>query len=188
MTFPRFAIIEDNALVRLGLQNILEDIIPVAEVVPIQSFEDYQKCDTEGFAHCFISSRIFFEHTTFFKQNHIRCIVLVNGDMTINGIITLNVCQSEKGLVRNILALNRMGHGSEMVSINHKPQLTPREIEIAILLAKGMISKEVADHLNISVNTAITHRQNIVEKLQARSLADIIVYLVRNGLMDLSEI
>jgi DNA-binding NarL/FixJ family response regulator len=53
---------------------------------------------------------------------------------------------------------------------------------VALLLCQGSINKEVADKLNISVTTVITHRKNIMEKLGARSLADVIVYCVMNGI------
>jgi DNA-binding NarL/FixJ family response regulator len=59
---------------------------------------------------------------------------------------------------------------------------------VAILLAKGHINKEIADLLNISVTTVITHRKNIMEKLHAHSLADIILYVVMNGLVDVGEL
>ena len=55
-------------------------------------------------------------------------------------------------------------------------------------MAKGNINKEIADRLNISITTVITHRKNIMEKLQARSLADIIIYVVMNGLADIGEL
>ena len=66
--------------------------------------------------------------------------------------------------------------------------LSPREIEVAVLLSKGCINKEVADRLDISLATAISHRKNIMDKLHARSLADVIVYVVMNGLADVSEL
>ena len=78
-----------------------------------------------------------------------------------------------------------------MPSHSHKPSeliLSPREIEVALLLSKGCINKEVADRLNISLATVISHRKNIMDKLHARSLADIIVYVVMNGLADVSEL
>ena len=74
---------------------------------------------------------------------------------------------------------------------SHKPSeliLSPREIEVAVLLSKGYINKEVADRLDISLATVISHRKNIMDKLHARSLADIIVYVVMNGLADVSEL
>ena len=66
--------------------------------------------------------------------------------------------------------------------------LTPRETEVAVLLSKGFINKEVADRLNINLTTVISHRKNIMDKLHARSLADIIVYVVMNGLAEVSEL
>jgi DNA-binding NarL/FixJ family response regulator len=69
-----------------------------------------------------------------------------------------------------------------------EPLLSAREMEVAVLLAKGLINKEIGDRLNISVTTVITHRKNIMEKLHARSLADIIIYAVMNGLVDVGEI
>jgi DNA-binding CsgD family transcriptional regulator len=195
MNLPRFAIIEPNILTGLGLQAILEDIIPVAEIKLLQTFEEVCDLDTNMFVHFFVSSRIYFEHTQFFRQQAARSIVLVNGDMTINGVKTINVCQKEKQLVRDILALNRNHHGPHgSMPMPHSPQktaeqiLTPREIEVALLLSKGCINKEVADRLDISLATVISHRKNIMDKLHARSLADVIVYVVMNGLADVSEL
>jgi DNA-binding CsgD family transcriptional regulator len=194
---PRFAIIEPNILTGLGLQAILEDIIPVAEIKLLQTFEEVEMLDTNQYVHFFVSSRIYFEHTQFFRQQAARSIVLVNGDMTINGVKTINICQKEKELVRDILALNRNTHGPHgcmpMPMPPSHPQkeeqlLSPREIEVALLLSKGYINKEVAERLNISLTTAISHRKNIMDKLHARSLADIIVYVVMNGLADVSEL
>ena len=54
--------------------------------------------------------------------------------------------------------------------------------------AKSLINKEIADRLHISTNTAITHRKNIMDKLHARSLVDVIIYAVINGLVDVGEL
>ncbi len=197
---PKLAIIDSNILSGLGLQSILEEIIPVAEVILIDRFEDIHKLNIGEYAHFFVASRIFFEHNHFFRTNNMRCIVLVNGEMSIAGVKTINVCQSEKGLVRDIISLNRMNHGPEgpvplpyPVSKGHnqKPTamlLSQREAEVAILLSKGLINKEIADRLNISLTTVISHRKNIMDKLHARSLADIIIYVVMNNLADISEL
>lgn len=47
--------------------------------------------------------------------------------------------------------------------------LTSREIEILALISKGIISKEIAAELNISINTVNRHRQNILEKLNVNN-------------------
>ena len=62
-------------------------------------------------------------------------------------------------------------------------RLTPREREILQLLAEGKSNKEVANLLNISVNTAEAHRANIMLKLDFHSLAELIMYAIRNNII-----
>jgi len=64
-----------------------------------------------------------------------------------------------------------------------RSRLTPREREILQLVAEGKSNKEVATILNISVNTAEVHRANIMLKLDLRSLADLVMYAVRNKII-----
>jgi DNA-binding NarL/FixJ family response regulator len=63
------------------------------------------------------------------------------------------------------------------------PQLTPREREVLQLLAEGRTSKGVAVILNISVKTAETHRSNLMFKLNLHSLAQLVLYAVRNEII-----
>jgi len=63
------------------------------------------------------------------------------------------------------------------------PQLTPREREVIQLLAEGKSSKEVACLLNLSTKTAETHRSNIMRKLGFHSIRDIVVYAVKNNII-----
>lgn len=207
------AIIDSNILAALGMQQILKDIVPTVDISIFISFAELQRADEGQFAHYFVASRIFFENAAFFRQHARRTIVLVNGELQIAGVPTLNVCQSEAMLAKTILNIHRMGHpqghpmghpgglptghpeGHPMghplnvgASVPSAPVLSTRETEVAILLAKGFINKEIADQLNIGVTTVITHRKNIMEKLHARSLADIIIYTVLNGLVDVGEL
>lgn len=191
----KIAIIDSNILACMGLERILEELIPVAEIVTCESFEELESKDEAEFIHYFVSSRIYFEHTAYFRAKSGRSIVMVGGEMSINGVATLNVCQGEAALVRDLLALKRHGHheniplsvssqgmGHPHTTSSKETLLSTRETEVALLLCQGCINKEVADKLNISVTTVITHRKNIMEKLGARSLADVIVYCVMNGI------
>jgi DNA-binding NarL/FixJ family response regulator len=65
------------------------------------------------------------------------------------------------------------------------PQLTSREREVLQLLAEGNRSKDVAAILNISVKTAETHRANLMSKLNLHSIAQLVVYAVRNDVINL---
>lgn len=213
------AIVDSNILSALGLQQILTDMMPSLETRVFVTFSDLEASE-DCFVHYFVASRIYFEHTAFFRAQPRRTIVLVNGELQIQGVPTINVCQDEKMIVKSIMALHRQAHpkGHPQSPPHGHPQslphghpqshhngqldttplpseggaggrsLTAREIEVTVLLAKGLINKEIADRLFISTTTVITHRKNIMEKLHARSLVDIIVYAVMNGLVDLGEL
>ncbi len=59
--------------------------------------------------------------------------------------------------------------------------LTKREKEVAKLLAEGKSSKEIADLLYISIYTVRRHRDNIMKKLELKSLADLVRYAMDQG-------
>ncbi|HVW83429.1 MAG TPA: response regulator transcription factor [Bryobacteraceae bacterium] len=61
--------------------------------------------------------------------------------------------------------------------------LSLREKEILQLLASGKNNREIAELLHISVTTAETHRNNILQKLHLHNLAELILYAVRKGLI-----
>ena len=63
--------------------------------------------------------------------------------------------------------------------------LSPRELEILKLIADGRSAKQIAAQLNLSIKTIEAHRQNIMEKLNLRSVAELIKYSIREGLTSL---
>ena len=66
--------------------------------------------------------------------------------------------------------------------------LSAREKEVIIALVQGMANKEIASHLGISVNTVITHRRNIAQKLQIHSPAGLTIYAIVNNLVDINAV
>jgi DNA-binding NarL/FixJ family response regulator len=63
--------------------------------------------------------------------------------------------------------------------------LTPREREVIQLVAEGKTTKEIATTLSLSVKTAETHRTNLMRKLDLHSIADLTLYAVRNGIVQI---
>jgi DNA-binding NarL/FixJ family response regulator len=61
--------------------------------------------------------------------------------------------------------------------------LTPREREILQMLAGGKSNKDIATVLNLSLYTVETHRRNLQDKLNLHSLAELILYAVRKGII-----
>ena len=192
MTTPEIAIVAPNTLTSLGLQNLLEEIIPMATIRVFRSFAELMDDTPDMYAHYFIASQIYFEHTAFFLPRKPKTIVLAGGDNQpqLSGVPTLNIYQDEKNLIKDILRLHRYGHQQGHVAANtpDNNDLSAREIEVLVLITKGLINKEIADKLNISLTTVITHRKNIVEKLGIKSVSGLTIYAVMHGYVDADRI
>ncbi len=65
--------------------------------------------------------------------------------------------------------------------------LTPRELEVLVLIAEGKTNAEIADDLVISIKTVDRHRENIMQKLNLHSRIDLVKYALRKGLITLEE-
>ena len=67
-------------------------------------------------------------------------------------------------------------------------ELSSREKEILVCVAKGMLNKEIADKLNLSIYTVITHRKNITRKIGIKTVAGLTVYALLNNLIDMNSV
>jgi DNA-binding NarL/FixJ family response regulator len=63
-------------------------------------------------------------------------------------------------------------------------ELTKRETDVLILIAKGLMNKEIAERLNISIHTVISHRKNISRKTNIKSVAGLAMYALMNNLVE----
>lgn len=66
--------------------------------------------------------------------------------------------------------------------------LSDRETDVLKLLVTGLSGKEIADKLNISVNTVISHRKNISQKTGIKSLAGLTIYAVANKVISMGSL
>jgi DNA-binding NarL/FixJ family response regulator len=63
--------------------------------------------------------------------------------------------------------------------------LTPRELEVLQMIVDGKSNKEIATALDLSANTVAVHRANMMDTLGIHKAAELVVYAIRNGLVDL---
>ena len=63
--------------------------------------------------------------------------------------------------------------------------ITPREREILQLIAEGLSSKEIAKKIDISFNTVLRHRSNIMQKLAIHTQAGLVRYALKEGISEL---
>ncbi len=64
-------------------------------------------------------------------------------------------------------------------------ELSKRETDVLILLVKGLSNKEIADKLNISIHTVISHRKNITEKIGVKTLPGLTIYAISKKIISL---
>lgn len=69
-------------------------------------------------------------------------------------------------------------------SVDHFNNLTEREQEILVLVAKGYSNKEIAEQLFISVKTIESHKTKIMEKLKLKTRPELVRYALKKGLLD----
>ena len=128
-----------------------------------------------------------------------RTIVLASDSpqFQLSGVPVLNIYEPEEELVKNILKLHQHAHHKGypvkdmppmIPPAHHQELLSAREIEVLVLITKGLINKEIADKLNISLTTVITHRKNITEKLGIKSVSGLTIYAVMNGYIEADRI
>lgn len=73
---------------------------------------------------------------------------------------------------------------SQPVEEQENYELSDRETDVLVLVAKGLSSKEIANKLNISVHTVNSHRKNITHKTGIKSVAGLAVYAMIHNLME----
>lgn len=101
-----------------------------------------------------------------------------------DGVIEINDnLQRIKSTLSQVIRSSR-----KQLEDNDSPMLSEREKEVLVCLSQGKKNNEIADKLNISVHTVITHRKNIIRKTGIKSVAALTVYAILNNLIDEKDI
>ena len=189
---PHIAVISPNTLVCTGLRAIIAQIFPMAKVAIFSSLSDIEPKELELYFHYFVTPGILLGAQDFFSSRSHKVIVLVTPSSTdwslyassVSSYHTLDISLPEEDLAAEILQLARGMSQKKPAekSKNHVTPLTAREQEVLRHIARGMMNKEIASCLGISLTTAISHRKKIQEKLRIRSVAGLTLYAVMHGL------
>ena len=97
----------------------------------------------------------------------------------------INIYDSAQQLQRKLSAAFEQ-EPSNPYSDSH--DLSERERDVLILVARGKANKEIADELNISIHTVMSHRKNITHKTGIKSVAGLTVYALLNNLLDQADV
>ncbi|HOI00019.1 MAG TPA: response regulator transcription factor [Bacteroidales bacterium] len=83
------------------------------------------------------------------------------------------------------LLMNVVGSIDPPSRAEPQEELTERELEVLILICQGLSNQEIADHLCLSRRTVDKHREHLLSKTQCRNTANLVMYAIRNKLVEL---
>jgi len=111
-------------------------------------------------------------------------------DAGARGYVLKNAVDLELGAaIRRVVAgetvLDSQLNRPETLKGDRAEHLTPRELEILQMIVEGKSNKEIATVLDLSANTVAVHRANIMDALGIHKTAELVVYAIRNGLVNL---
>jgi DNA-binding CsgD family transcriptional regulator len=193
---PCFAIIDSNTLECTSLRNILWEVFDGVEIHAYDNMDAFIRDSNRHFVHFFVSSDIIFTCADEFETLKDQTTVISSGANRLYeeaGFNILDTTLPELELVQGLSRLQatgKYGQAKPVEALTNSPidKLSSREKEVLRLMIKGHINKEIANMLEISLPTAIFHRNNICIKLKTRSIGKMTVYAVMSGMIDINEI
>lgn len=179
-----------------GLLSLLHEHLPQYRTYRFKSFQDYKPFSLSNKIDLVITNDKIFESNKRFyhslkKESPETTWILfqyqyVNSSITIqfDEIITIDQDLTDVlSVIRK--SIRKSGYYTEEL---HSESLSDREKDVLKLLVSGFSGKEVADKLNISVNTVMSHRKNISQKTGIKSLAGLTIYAVTNKIISMSKL
>ncbi|WP_289857991.1 LuxR C-terminal-related transcriptional regulator [uncultured Muribaculum sp.] len=165
----------DDTLQAIGLQSLLLDYFGCT-VVRCRCMSEVEAADCAN-AIIITSGNKFCNAFEFFSPRRSRVVIV--SDIASETSISAN--EDEGTIVELLGAALEKQKKTRLETPATSQALSHREENVLGLIARGYINKEIADMLEISINTVLTHRKNIMTKLGIRSVSGLSLYALMNG-------
>lgn len=188
------AIILSDTLQSTGLQSLLADYFPPVEINSFSSFDDFSAAANDVFDYYFIQPGTFVLNADFFLPRRSKTILLIDDAEQPGAASSLNripVRCPQETLIEQLQPFFTTDNGTSSPNPGGEggnKELSSRETDVLQLIVKGITNKEIADKLNISLNTVLTHRKNITAKLGIKTVSGLTFYAIMNGLISGDDI
>jgi DNA-binding NarL/FixJ family response regulator len=200
-------LVDDHTLVRRGFRRILEDDADITVAGEASDGAEAVKLAAELnpkviVMDCAMPGMNGLEATRQILGKNPRALVLMlsmHPEETLvrqaleagaRGYVLKNAVDMELGA-----AIRRVANGETVLDSQLKrpaalrgkrhAALTPRELEVLQMIVDGRSNKEIASVLDLSANTVAVHRANMMDALGLHKTAELVVYAIRHGLVDL---
>ena len=191
----RVIICEASEIIANGLAEVVDSLAQFDVVARIESPEHLNEKITASDANLLIINPLLlgYQNKEFINQlgkEHSNLVVIALATSYLehsiltpySGVIEINDTRS-----KIISKMNEFAQ-TETTKKADDVELSKREIDVLVAVAKGMMNKEIADQMNISIHTVISHRKNITRKTGIKSVSGLTVYALLNNLIDESEL
>ena len=185
------AVIEPSQIIFEGISNILMKLKKNFYLYRFNDLEELKNSTSKlSFNVAVINPSIIQNRLTDFMklksiQSNIMWIALVysffDDDILQKFDDTLSVTASLEQILQKLEQVNSVSER------NQQEELSDREIEVLVQLVKGLANKEIADKLNISIHTVISHRKNITDKTGIKSLSGLTIYAITKKIIPLEN-
>lgn len=184
------AIILADTLQAIGIHSLLSDFFPQFSIRHFQLFSLLEN-SSDNFDFYITDSSTYVCNLDYFLLRRNKTLVLTTDKKTDApssspyflpvgaSMETLIECLENVFTVENPITLSDSTEGKE---------LSMREIDVLKEIVRGGTNKEIADHLNISLNTVLSHRKNITTKLGIKTVPGLTFYAIMNGIISGNEI
>lgn len=200
-------LVDDHSLVRRGFRRILEDEEDIEVVAEASHGQEAVKLAEELrpkviVMDCAMPGMNGLEATRQILKKQPNALVLMLSmhpeetlvkqamDAGARGYVLKNAVDLELGAaIRRVVAgetvLDSQLKREPALRGKRSAALTPRELEVLQMIVEGKSNKEIATALDLSANTVAVHRANMMDALGAHKTAELVVYAIRNGLVNL---
>ena len=167
-------IVDTDTLRAIGLRAMLERF---GGLEPIITTDPTTLCPLDASTLFFVTPEAFASMPMFYVPRRQQVVLIMDSTDSPLPVLPPHISENElEERLENILGTLKVP--------GRTVALTDRERQVLALAARGLINKEIADRLEISLNTVLTHRKNISAKLGIKSVAALSVYAMMNGLVD----
>ena len=180
-------IIDDSFIVTNGLQQVLNDITEISYLSVGSDFTSVNQVIVDFTPDILILRNSSFNKFKKLLTESNYAFVLMGETNELIAKYFINLLSDDKSKIISVVR-NSITDRVDKDIVTKNDELSAREESVVKCIAKGFTNQEIADELFLSKHTVITHRKNITNKLNIKTVSGLTVYAILNNIIDINEV